>query len=168
MNQFDELYESLMNEGKVKISSSKVYKELYKTAIDFYANLLFPNEYNSLTLDVKIKKRLPSKEAGSFGYVQPRFNNPKLFTVTIEEAFSSLMMSRIAHEMVHVKQFVKGELIITKEGEAIWKGKNLGQWDAIEYRERPWEKEAYAKQQGLRDKFVEAHKDYQIQGVNIF
>ena len=100
--------------------------------------------------------------------MQPRFNNPKFFTVTIEDAFTSLLMSRMAHEMIHVKQFVKGELIITKDGDAIWKGKNLGNWENLEHKKRPWEKEAHAKQKGLRDKFVKAHKDYEIQGVNIF
>ena len=47
----------------------------------------------------------------------------------------------LAHEMIHVKQYAKQELIILNDN-VIWKGQNYPY--AYEYNQRmPWEREAY-------------------------
>lgn len=48
------------------------------------------------------------------------------------------MMQTLAHEMVHAKQFLRGELF--NEGGWAWKGRKA---DGYEYENQPWEKEAY-------------------------
>ena len=48
------------------------------------------------------------------------------------------MMHTLAHEMVHARQFLRGELVA--EGAWKWKGRNA---DGYEYDNQPWEKEAY-------------------------
>ena len=56
----------------------------------------------------------------------------------------------IAHEMVHIKQYVDGELNDTMTN---WRGKKVDS-DNIEYWSQPWELEALGKEQGLLTKFA--------------
>lgn len=50
----------------------------------------------------------------------------------------------LAHEMIHVKQFAKGELIVNSKHKVIWKGKTY--WSVGGSRpSTPWEEEAYQK-----------------------
>jgi hypothetical protein len=48
------------------------------------------------------------------------------------------MMKTLAHEMVHARQFLRGQL--TCDGGFAWKGRKA---DGFEYMNQPWEKEAY-------------------------
>ena len=48
-------------------------------------------------------------------------------------------MSTIAHEMVHAKQYFRGELGYGSGGTFKWKKRNAG---AYKYENQPWEKEA--------------------------
>jgi hypothetical protein len=57
------------------------------------------------------------------------------------------MMLNLAHELVHAKQFIKGEL-----------HPNLNRWKSLDYSNtaysrQPWEKEAYL----LEDKLLETY-----------
>ena len=52
--------------------------------------------------------------------------------------------STLAHEMVHVKQFAKGQFQI-KNGVWYWMGKKYTK--RTKYLDQPWEQEAFAKQE---------------------
>lgn len=54
------------------------------------------------------------------------------------------MMNVLAHEMVHARQFLRGQLVA--EGAWKWKGRNA---DGYEYENQPWEKEAYRLEKEL-------------------
>ncbi len=50
----------------------------------------------------------------------------------------------LAHEMIHVKQYVKGELKVIDHKRVIWKGRTLQhQYTGTRQRISPWEREAY-------------------------
>jgi hypothetical protein len=53
-------------------------------------------------------------------------------------------MQALAHEMVHARQFLRGQL--SAEGAWKWKGRNA---DNYEYNNQPWEKEAYRLEREL-------------------
>jgi hypothetical protein len=53
--------------------------------------------------------------------------------------------SALCHEMVHVKQYLRGELKYLR-GKELWKGRDCTD---MEYMEQPWEKEAYKMQDEL-------------------
>ena len=55
------------------------------------------------------------------------------------------MMQTLAHEMVHCKQYFRGELNGWNQS---WKGKKPRNY---KYENAPWEKEAYAKEEDLYD-----------------
>lgn len=52
----------------------------------------------------------------------------------------------LAHEMVHVKQFAKGHFCV-EDGQTWWRGRWYG--EDTPYYDRPWEIEAYSKQELL-------------------
>jgi hypothetical protein len=58
-------------------------------------------------------------------------------------------MQTLAHELVHVKQYFRGELSYGKTGEFCWKKRNAG---GYKYENQPWEKEAFKMEKEL---FVE-------------
>ena len=49
------------------------------------------------------------------------------------------MMQTLAHEMVHAKQFLRGELDYDENGEFTWKNRS---GRGYKYKNQPWEKEA--------------------------
>ncbi len=53
----------------------------------------------------------------------------------------------LAHEMIHVKQYAKGELQVIKQ-EVIWQGRKRYQWQNNTKHE-PWEREAYKRDHWL-------------------
>lgn len=69
-------------------------------------------------------------------------------------------LSTIAHECVHVKQFMTGQLHIDKENIWWWKGQSYG-YDPYEglsyaqmYSKLPWEREAVRKERQLVIKYL--------------
>ncbi|MGS2761713.1 hypothetical protein [Sinomicrobium sp. M5D2P9] len=57
----------------------------------------------------------------------------------------------LAHEMVHVKQYAKKELIAVDKNHIIWEGKK--HFAYIYDRQTPWENEAYKKDHALTRRF---------------
>lgn len=58
----------------------------------------------------------------------------------------------LAHEMVHVRQFAKG-ILRSKNGVSYWKGKRFAK--KTNYLDRPWEQDAFAKQEIVFRKSIE-------------
>ena len=56
----------------------------------------------------------------------------------------------LAHEMVHLKQFVRGELFDYETGRVQWKSRSFGR---VHYDDAPWEKEAYRLEGELYEMF---------------
>ena len=69
------------------------------------------------------------------------------FAIEIEKELGLReFVTALCHEMIHVKQGVRGELTEGFYGQQYWKGKNH---TGTEYWSQPWEKEAYRKERKL-------------------
>ena len=66
----------------------------------------------------------------------------------IDVALYGNWMSTLAHELVHVKQFARGELTDNLQ---YWKGKDHSE---TKYWEQPWEKEARRLQKKLMNEYM--------------
>lgn len=64
----------------------------------------------------------------------------------LKEASVNVMMQTLAHEMVHLKQFLRKELKHTKNGGLNWKGKKFSPEKMGAWVNRPWEIEAMQKE----------------------
>ena len=94
------------------------------------------------TLEITIEFE---KLDGEYGLCLEGVNN-RTFTITIEKSLSlHEVISTIAHEMVHVKQYARNELTHV-DGKHMWKSrlyKKFNYWTC------PWEKEAFAMEDEL-------------------
>jgi hypothetical protein len=78
------------------------------------------------------------------GYCEPESKR----NFNIDVCLFGNWLSTLAHEMVHVKQFARGELSLDMK---TWKNKK--DCDNIEYWDQPWEKEARRLQHKLVEDF---------------
>lgn len=66
-----------------------------------------------------------------------------VFRILIDSRMSRRQqMLVLAHELVHVKQYVKGELLVDPAGKVVWKGKQYHYFHT-KNRVMPWETEAH-------------------------
>ena len=93
---------------------------------------------------------------------------PREFTIELDASDEpDLILQNLAHEMVHVKQWARGELKDSMRGHSLckWMGKEFDT-DKNEYYDLPWEIEAFGREYGLfarwRDHFVK-----QLEDVNV-
>ena len=63
----------------------------------------------------------------------------------------------LAHEMIHVNQFVRGQLKVNSEKDVFWRKSSFYSVEEIPYQDRPWEKEALF----LEKKLANLYKNYE-------
>lgn len=105
------------------------------------------------SLDVNIK--LMNKPEGEYGLcsVDDSDDKPVMrkFVIEVNKGMGIAMIVRtVLHELVHVKQFARGELDTKFKG---MKWKTAHVTDDVDYMDLPWEKEAYKLEDKLSAKF---------------
>ena len=139
----------------------KTQRKFSESLARFCSDLLMSKRLqNSIHLDIQLVPNLMKKEE-VYGDSCWEDNNwrPREFTV---RADSKLRMRRlletIAHEMVHVKQFAKGEMVDLARADKIrWCGKMFEEKDS-NYYDYPWEIEAHGRECGLFVRWAQAKK----------
>ena len=123
-----------------------------KEAANFYASKLFSKRLSkNIYLEIYLKRDLDVLGYCSFTNLddpRPRdFEIELLNKVPLNE-----LLQTLAHEMVHVKQYAKGELKdVNGSGVRFRWAKKV--YEDAEYTEQPWEIEAFAKE-------VELYREY--------
>ena len=141
-------YNSSMNFTHNKLAPmTKKRKALFASVAD-YAKQLKIHNYD-VTVNVVFKYML-TECFGEYAHVER--NTQKRFTITIDADINyALGLQTLAHEMVHVKQYIKGELAIDADGYQLWKGKKV-------YTDRwvddAWEIEAMRKEVLLMNRYL--------------
>lgn len=138
---------------------TKTQRPLVKEAALFYLNSLFRNNRGMLSevvLEIELVKDLFEYEGtkGDCAYADERVD-PREFEVRLDSSMTNLaLVATLAHEIVHVKQYVSGEMRDTALWNiCIWRSKKID-WKKLDYFEHPWEIEAYGREDGLVEKFV--------------
>ena len=103
-----------------------------------------------MNLDITVNLCKPT---GAMGYCLQEENN-RTFQLEIDKTQSLRgLLETIAHEMVHVKQYARGELSADKH---VWMGKTYDP-EEINYWDLPWEIEAHGREIGLFVRYCEAN-----------
>lgn len=76
------------------------------------------------------------------------------FEIILDRRGKKPIYSVLAHEMVHLKQYVLGEMIDLSPRECIWHGQHM-KYGSDFYWDSPWEIEAYGRQEGLYARWLE-------------
>jgi hypothetical protein len=131
-------------------------KLLIDACVNFYAKELKIDK-NKFCLIVKSTKGLvKDTNAAGMAYRIPdylRIDNlsPKLYFMQLDSSIAmEQLIQTIAHEMVHIKQFVKGQ--ISYKGRSMyWLGNKVVK-SKINYYDHPWEIDAWSKEKVLSAK----------------
>ncbi len=129
-----------------------------KKAVVFYAKYLLGagKLYENIQLTVIFEKF--AENDNDYGYCDWVDDNhcSRVFNITIDRSLSKKeTLLALAHEMVHLKQYAKGEL------KDIFRPMRMVKWhgdrylhEKMDYWEQPWEIEAYGREKGLYFKFL--------------
>jgi len=96
-------------------------------------------------------------------YCEPAAANPREFLIRIDNSMSNhIFLKTLMHEMVHVKQFAKGEFKqLTRFGKDVYRWqKTQVDTSKMEYWDFPWEIEAHGREIGLLHQFCNKSKEY--------
>ena len=136
--------------------------DLYRAignAVTFYGEkLLGKRMANNVYVLIKLTKNLKGKEQ-AYGFchiTDDDLNRPREFMIELDTSMKhsfNQILTWLAHEMVHLKQFVRKELWDYETGSVQWKSKRYVRSPG--YDDQPWEKEAYRLEEKLYEQFAE-------------
>ena len=155
---------------KLKIygcSNDKVLKQCLSRASVFFLNALLPNKRN-IDIIVRVVDDLVKKE-NAYGECYNYSNkiHPSKYVIQLNAGMSPYeTITTLAHEMVHVKQFDKGELVFFPR-HTKWK-KERFEKDAVYTSEYPWEWEAERLEKKLTRLFRKNQPDLDVYLGNIY
>ena len=114
---------------------------------------LMPRLQSKLFVNIVLISKLHEKDgvSGDCIWEDESCNRPREFTVRVNSSQSLQdILSTVAHEMVHVKQYARGELKDFSRTIKLckWQGKTVDV-DSIDYYDHPWEIEAHGRERGL-------------------
>lgn len=126
---------------------TKQQRKLVKEIADFCATKFMPR-MKTLEVNIELKKL-----DDAFGYCMSESNREFELEIAKNTDLRTLLTT-VAHEMVHVKQYARGELFENvRLGMHRWQGKYLKK--DPDYYDQPWEIEAHGREAGLFIQFVE-------------
>jgi len=135
-------------------------KELFY-ATKYFANLLMSSRLNK-NLTIWLKCDIKHHCDGSSVFVDTN-HRPREFEIIIDAKMSKRkQLITLAHEMVHVKQQATGELksLLTRR-EDRWQGRYI-KIDEMHYFDKPWEIEAYGRELGMYQRYMQWKKDNKL------
>ena len=137
-------------------SHNQELRDLIKQGAEFYGEVLLGKRMaKNIYLDIKLTNDLKKKEK-AYGYchiVDDNLSRPREFMIELDASMKysfDQILTWLAHEMVHLKQFVRGELYDYESGRVQWKSRSFGR---VNYDDQPWEKEAYRLEGELYEMF---------------
>ena len=139
-------------EIKVKGKASTDIKIELKSAAKFFGrSILSSRSFSDLYVEIHIKQKLDAR--GYCEILEEGRSLPNSFIIELEYVDRKEMLSTLAHEMVHVKQYRTGEMKNTRHCDFTnWKGKKINVI-TIPYEEHPWEIEAHNKEVELLERY---------------
>ena len=134
-----------------------LYQSVGSAALFYGEVLLGKRMVKNIYLDIKLTKDLKKKE-GAYGFchiVDDSLAKPREFMIELDTSMKwsfDQILTWLAHEMVHLKQFVRKELWDYETGQVQWKSRT---YSRVHYDDQPWEREAYRLEGELYEMFEE-------------
>jgi len=139
---------------KIKIYHSRSKKEtlIFRKAAQFYFNKLVKDDGNcSVSIILKPAPEIGGEKVKAYTF-KKKIN---FYEICLDNNFSiKKMLSALAHEMVHVKQYFTCQLFDSTESLVSWKAKMIDT-EKVAYFDQPWEVESYRREKYLVRKFKE-------------
>lgn len=139
--------------------TGKKLKALTDSAAHFYLKQLIPT--CQISLEIKMRRNMFKNDGAKADCsCSDEEVSPREFEMNIDSSMNIHGILRaLAHECVHIKQFVKREMSDVNLGCNFtkWKGK-IYNIKKTSYWDLPWEIEAYGREIGLYEEFVRINK----------
>ena len=135
---------------------NKVQLKTCKEALKFYGrHLLGEILYHRVDVTLLFDKELTNKNEYAFCEWEDSNHRGKEFTITVDPSLGKRnMLLALAHEMVHVKQYAKGELRdYVRSNKSKWKSEIIDP-EVVDYWDFPWEIEAHGREKGLYIRYL--------------
>ena len=136
--------------------SKKEYRDLVRRAAWYYAEKLMGKRLlKTLEIDIKLIRNMSAKTDCEGTCIWNEWEDlkktPREFTIELDSSISIRnILTNLAHEMVHVKQWVKGEMYeYSSNSNMIRFMKKKYDMNDMDYYDYPWEIEAFGRQLGL-------------------
>jgi hypothetical protein len=136
----------------LNLYGSRIRKKQEK-ALNFFAERLFSSQMIG-NLHIRVKFVSNSNDHGAV-YVDDYnvIGQPRYFIMEIAKEDSlNTQIQTMAHEMVHIRQFVRNEI---NEELTKWKSRRVNS-DVVPYKDLPWEIEANKLGDRMYEEFVES------------
>jgi len=139
--------------------SNKAVRTLVNQATWWYAEKLMGKRLIAgLEININMNHTLATKYDMEGSCIwEDEMRRPREFTIELDSTMSIRnILTALAHEMVHVKQWAKDEMYeyVNSPKLVRFKGEKM-HMDDIDYWDYPWEIEAYGRQLGLFVRFCE-------------
>jgi len=116
----------------------------------FFADRLSINVSTPLTVMIMSSQLLPAHLSGVMEHGEDETLGVSNVMIKLNAQLSATDLTRVlAHEMVHAAQYAKGNLVKVNGMMFRWKGQMIVDINHIPYRQRKWEKEAFAMERDL-------------------
>ena len=140
---------------RIRGDASKQDKKSFRLAVKFFGEyMLTPRLFANSYVEIRIKQKLDV--SGYCDIIEEGKRTPRAFVLEVKAASVAEMIATIAHEMVHVKQYRRGELHHTRHSSLVRWGKETVDLREVDYISLPWEKEAYDKEEELLCEFAKS------------
>lgn len=132
-----------MNQLEI-IGSTKDRKELAANVISWYLKKCMPR---FRTLDITVNLTNCYTKNNAYGYCMMTDNN-RTFELEIDKSLRLYdFVSTLCHELTHLKQYARKEMVPLNDGRIRWKKKVYS--TNTSYDDSPWEKEAFRVEHDL-------------------
>ena len=152
--------------GTLILHGTAQQRALLVEAVDSFTRKLIPDSVD-LEISIELIRNLYKKEEvkADMYVVDDDEEIPNEFEIRLDSSLNNIALLRaLAHEMVHVKQYVYGELKDVSLKTALWKGQKHVM-NGHTYWDQPWEIEAYGREIGLVENFIR-YRRYQKKSWN--
>lgn len=132
-----------MNELNI-IGGTKTQKALVSKIVVWYLKRVLPRVR---TLDITVKLTRCMEKSNAMGYCLELDDN-RTFEIEVDKNLRLFdMVSTMCHELTHLKQYYRREMIHLDYGRIRWKKKVYS--EDFKYENKPWEKEAFKLEKQL-------------------
>lgn len=137
----------------------KIDRVYVRNYLNFLSNQLdIYDQRDKIT--IKFNKISPNRHLGD---ARPHKVDGYLINVS-NHFYTNELLDTIAHEMIHIKQFIKGELSYSSNNNFMWMGEECLTYEKDRkiyklYKQFPWEIEAFSKSKDLVKMFLESYQE---------
>ena len=135
--------------------SNKDYRKLIESAAQYYAEKLVGKRLlKTIKININLKRGMVKKDGAEGTCIWDDWEDlrktPREFTIELDCGVTIRnILINLAHEMVHMKQWVRGDMYEYSNSHMVRFMKKKYDMSEIAYWDYPWEIEAYGRQLGL-------------------